>query len=156
LLASHTHGELWIGYEHAAGGPLGEPSRRETALRRRGPSPFATVEVGNGTLLQAAAGVLAGWSLLGSRPGIHSVDELDPDIYLSRVESILGPRRIVHAPAAIPRALPERRTPFRETSEHRQYNVRAMSVRPEKRDVVAVDGRRSVARQPPLRRDLRT
>jgi hypothetical protein len=88
LLASRRHGELWIGYEHAA----------------------ATRGAGNGTLLQAAAGVLAGWTQLGVRRGIHSVDQLDVPAYLASVESLLGPRRVVHIPDAITRTLAMRRT----------------------------------------------
>ena len=91
LVCTRRHGELWIGYE------------TEIADGARYGS--------NATLLQAAAGVLAGWSLLGSQSGIHVVEELDWRAYLATVDEILGPRRIHHVPDARPRLLAERRLP---------------------------------------------
>jgi saccharopine dehydrogenase-like NADP-dependent oxidoreductase len=87
VLASRRYGELWLGYQH----------------------PAAVRGAGNGTLLQIAAGVLAGWALLGSRTGIHTVDDLDVHAYLASVETVLGPRALAYVHAAIPRTLAERR-----------------------------------------------
>jgi homospermidine synthase len=87
LIGSRRFGELWIGFEHAADLPA----------------------TGNGTLLQAAAGVLAGWSQLGTRRGVHVVDELDRAAYLAVVEAVLGRCRITHAPDAMPRSVIGRR-----------------------------------------------
>lgn len=89
LIASRRAGELWLGYEHA--------------------SSTTVAGTGNGTLLQAAAGVLAGWTLLGTRRGLHVVDELDVHAYLALVERVLGRRRVHHAPDARARTIAERR-----------------------------------------------
>jgi len=88
LIASRRHGELWIGFETR----VADGARYGT----------------NATLLQAATGVLAGWSLLGTVPGIHVVDDLDTRAYLAIVEEILGPPRVVHAPAAPMRSIRDR------------------------------------------------
>jgi hypothetical protein len=91
LIASRRHGELWIGYET----PVTAGSRYGT----------------NATLLQTAAGMLAGWTLLGTRPGIHLVEELDWREHLAIVEQILGPRQIHHVPDAPVRTIAERMVP---------------------------------------------
>jgi saccharopine dehydrogenase-like NADP-dependent oxidoreductase len=88
LIASRRHGELWIGFETR----VADGARYGT----------------NATLLQAATGVLAGWALLGSVPGVHVVDDLAPRAYLAIVEEILGPPRIVHAPGAPVRSIRDR------------------------------------------------
>lgn len=88
LIASRRHGELWVGFEST----VADGARHGT----------------NGTLLQAAAGVLAGWALLGSVSGFHVVDDLDPHAYLAIAEEVLGPRRVVHVPGATPRKLRDR------------------------------------------------
>ena len=89
LLCSRRHGELWIGFDT----DVSEGSRYGS----------------NATLLQAAAGVLAGWSLLGTHTGVHVVEELDWREYLAIVEGVLGPHQVHHAPEARPRTLAERR-----------------------------------------------
>lgn len=88
LLVSRRHGELWTGFETS----VAEGAR------------FAT----NATLLQTATGVLAGWSLLGMRRGVHLVEELDWREYLAFAESVLGPRQVHLAPAAPDRAVTDR------------------------------------------------
>lgn len=88
LIASRRHGELWVGYD-----------TKVTDGER-----FGT----NGTLLQAATGVLAGWSMLGSVSGFHIVDDLDVHTYLAISEEVLGPRRVVHVPSAPARKLRDR------------------------------------------------
>lgn len=88
LLCSRRFGELWLGFDtHVSAG-----------LR------FGT----NATQVQVAAGVLAGWEQLGSRTGIHFVEDLDWRRYLSSVTEILGPLVAVHDPDAPPRTLAER------------------------------------------------
>jgi homospermidine synthase len=89
LLCSRRHGELWVGFDtsHAAAARYGT----------------------NATLLQTAAGVIAGWTLLGAQPGIHVVEELDWRAYLAVVETILGPRQVHVHPGAPVRALADRR-----------------------------------------------
>jgi len=62
----------------------------------------------NGTQLQVAAGVLAGWSQLGARQGLHVVEDLDWRAYLDVAEEILGPAQVHHAPEAPPRRLRDR------------------------------------------------
>lgn len=90
LIVSKRYGELWTGFEHDAG------------VCARGGSY-------NATTLQAAAGVLAGWAMVGTRRGVHVTDDLDHRAYLDLVEAILGARRIVHAPDAPPRSVASRR-----------------------------------------------
>jgi hypothetical protein len=89
LLCSRRHGELWIGYDvdAAAAAPLGT----------------------NATLLQVAAGVLAGWAQLGRRPGLHFVEDLDWRDYLSVADALLGPAEVVYDPGAPARSLAQRR-----------------------------------------------
>lgn len=89
LICTKHYGELWAGFDHDA------------ACARNGSY--------NATTFQAAAGVLAGWTLLGTRRGVHVTDELDHDAYLAIVEAILGPRVIVHAPDAPVRSVASRR-----------------------------------------------
>jgi homospermidine synthase len=76
LLCSRRFGELWLGFvtDMAAGLRLGT----------------------NATQLQVAAGVLAGWSQLGRRKGIHFVEDLDWREYLNVVSSVLGPPVMIH------------------------------------------------------------
>jgi hypothetical protein len=88
LLASRRYGELWAGFEHHA--------------------PHHVV-AGNGTLLQTASGMLAAWtSLAFTSPGVRLVSELNPRAYLAVVQRVLGPYRIVHAPAAPVRSIADR------------------------------------------------
>lgn len=88
LLCSRRFGELWLGYDTdvSAGLPLGT----------------------NATQLQVAAGVLAGWTQLGSRVGIHFVEKLDWQAFLSVVSDVLGPPVVVHDPTAVPLTLADR------------------------------------------------
>jgi saccharopine dehydrogenase-like NADP-dependent oxidoreductase len=88
LIASRRHGELWIGFDT----PVEDGLRHGT----------------NATQLQVAAGVLAGWSQLGARRGVHVVEDLDWRAYLAVVEEILGPARVHHAPGAQNRAITAR------------------------------------------------
>lgn len=76
LICSRTLGELWIGWE------------TPVALGRR----FAS----NATLVQVAAGVIAGWHALRELdPGIWLPEELDTDRTLGLACEILGPLKIV-------------------------------------------------------------
>jgi saccharopine dehydrogenase-like NADP-dependent oxidoreductase len=76
LLCSRRFGELWLGFDTpvARGLPLGT----------------------NATQLQVAAGVLAGWSQLGERRGIHFVEDLDGRASLDAAIEVLGPLVTVH------------------------------------------------------------
>lgn len=80
LLCSRRFGEFWLGYDTdvRAGLALGT----------------------NATQLQVAAGVLAGWTQLGSRTGIHFVEKLNWREFLDVVGEALGPPIMVHDPAA--------------------------------------------------------
>jgi hypothetical protein len=62
----------------------------------------------NATQLQVAAGVLAGWSQLGSRAGIHFVEDLKWRDFLRTAQQVLGPPLVVHDELAAPRTLRER------------------------------------------------
>ncbi|HEY0971049.1 MAG TPA: hypothetical protein VGE02_08790 [Gemmatimonadales bacterium] len=88
LLGSRRHGELWLGFETGmeAGLALGT----------------------NATQLQVAAGVIAGWTQLGRRRGIHFVEDLDWRAYLDAASAVLGPPVMVHDPAAREEHLEER------------------------------------------------
>jgi homospermidine synthase len=89
LLCTESFGELWIGYEVVA----------EEALR------IGT----SATQLQVAAGVVAGWTQLGSVSGIHFVEDLDWREYLAVVDAVLGPPLVIHDRDALPLSLDERR-----------------------------------------------
>lgn len=89
LLCSRRFGELWMGFD--TGMALG-------------------LSMGtNATQLQVAAGVLAGWDQLGSRKGIHFVEDLDCRRFVATASEVLGPPVVVHDPAAAPRSLADRR-----------------------------------------------
>ncbi len=88
LLCSRRYGELWMGF-------------RTDVASGRG---FGT----NATQLQVAAGVIAGWSQLGTRPGFHFVEDLDWRDFLRAVQQVLGAPLVVHDPLAMPRSLAER------------------------------------------------
>lgn len=90
LLCSRRFGELWCGFD------------TDVALGLR----WGT----NATLLQVAAGVLAGWAQLGRRPGVHVVEDLDTAAYLECVGAVLGAIRVVHRPDAPFTPLPDRRS----------------------------------------------
>ncbi|MGI5863955.1 MAG: saccharopine dehydrogenase NADP-binding domain-containing protein [Myxococcales bacterium] len=89
LLCSRRYGELWLGYDVpvAAGLPLGTGA----------------------THLQVAAGVLAGWTQLGARSGLHLVEELDWRSYHDSVNAVLGPAEVFYDPQAPVRSLEQRR-----------------------------------------------
>lgn len=89
LLCSRRFGELWMGF------------RTDVSLGLQ----YGT----NATQLQVAAGVVAGWLQLGSRTGIHFVEDLDWRSYLEAVSQILGPPLVVHDRQATPLGLAERR-----------------------------------------------
>lgn len=88
LLCSRTFGELWFGFDTDVSRGL----------------PFGT----NATQLQVATGVIAGWEQLGSRTGIHFVEDLDWRRYLSTVVEVLGDPVVVYDPGARPRMLVDR------------------------------------------------
>jgi homospermidine synthase len=88
LLCSRRFGELWLGFDTDVGAGL--------ALGT------------NATQLQVAAGVLAGWTQLGRRVGIHFVEKLDWQGFLGVVGEVLGPTVVVHDPTAVPLALADR------------------------------------------------
>ena len=78
LLCSRRFGELWMGCETS----MAHARRYDT----------------NPTELQVATGVLAGWGCLGTRPGIHVVEELGDRAYLDAASEVLGPWQVVHDP----------------------------------------------------------
>ncbi len=81
LLTTRSFGELWFGYDT----PI------DVAL------PFGT----NATLLQVAAGVLAGWRALSSLPaGVFTTEDLDPGPYLRVVDAFLGSPGVYDDPQA--------------------------------------------------------
>lgn len=88
LLCSRQYGELWMGF----------------ATDVRAGLRFGT----NATQLQVAAGVLAGWLQLGTRRGIHFVEDLDWRAFLSAVTAVLGTPQVVYDPAAPVRAFADR------------------------------------------------
>jgi homospermidine synthase len=90
LLCSRSFGELWMGFA--------------TDVRKG--LPFGT----NATQLQVAAGVIAGWLQLGTRRGLHFVEDLDWRAFLSVVTAILGAPHVVHDPAAPVRVFRDRAT----------------------------------------------
>lgn len=91
LLCSRTYGELWVGFDtHVS----------------------AALDLGtNATELQVAAGVIAGWSQLGRRRGIHFVEDLDTPEFVATLTALLGPLVVVHDPLARPLSLAGRRRP---------------------------------------------
>ncbi|NVB42338.1 homospermidine synthase [Pseudenhygromyxa sp. WMMC2535] len=90
LLCSRSLGELWIGWDTPV----------ERAL------PLGT----NATLLQVAAGVVAGWTLARElEPGIWLPEELDSQRLLALAQELLGPLEVIWDPHAPARALSERR-----------------------------------------------
>lgn len=80
LLCSKRFGELWCGFDTAVADAL----------------QWGT----NATLLQVAAGVLAGWMQLGRRAGVHVVEDLDTEAYLDVACDVLGAIEVVHRPDA--------------------------------------------------------
>jgi hypothetical protein len=89
LVSTRRHGELWMGFENGA-----------AEGREWGTNP---------TLLQVAAGVVAGLEQLGERRGLHLVEELDRDRFLDAATAVLGPPGVHYHPAAAPRPLRARR-----------------------------------------------
>ncbi len=91
LLGSRRFGELWQGFDTdvATGLALGT----------------------NATQLQVAAGIVAGWSQLGRRKGIHFVENLDCAQFVDVATAVLGPLVVVHDPDARPRPLADRAVP---------------------------------------------
>jgi homospermidine synthase len=88
LLCSRRFGELWMGFrtDVASGLALGT----------------------NATQLQVASGVIAGWSQLGTRKGIHFVEDLDTQEFLAVTSEVLGEPLKVHDADAPARSLAER------------------------------------------------
>jgi homospermidine synthase len=91
LVCTREQGELWCGFDTDA-----------VAAAR-----FDT----NATLLQVAAGVVAGWHRLGDGTGVHFIEELDTAAVVADASAIIGPPKIVHDSAAPFRPLPSRRCP---------------------------------------------
>jgi saccharopine dehydrogenase-like NADP-dependent oxidoreductase len=88
LLCSRRFGELWVGFDTDVAKGLALDT--------------------NATQLQVAAGVLAGWTQLGTINGIHFVEDLQWEAFLRVVGEILGPPVIVHDASAPARSLAER------------------------------------------------
>jgi hypothetical protein len=88
LLCSRRYGELWMGFDTGVAAGLAQGT--------------------NATQLQVAAGVLAGWTQLGRRTGIHFVEDLDWREFLDVACEILGPTTSFHDRSAPPRSLSER------------------------------------------------
>jgi homospermidine synthase len=80
LLVSRRFGELWCGFDTDCAA--------------------AAVYGTNATLLQVAAGVLAGWAQLGMQPGARVVEQLDVVAYLHDVIAVLGEPVVFHDPGA--------------------------------------------------------
>jgi hypothetical protein len=91
LLCSRRFGEFWMGFQTDVNMGL--------ALGT------------NATQLQVAAGVLAGWTQLGKRTGIHFVEDLDWQEFLSVSSEVLGAPLMVHDASARPRLLTDRLGP---------------------------------------------
>ena len=89
LLCSRRFGELWMGFD----------TDMTVGLR------MGT----NATQLQVAAGVLAGWSQLGSRKGIHFVEDLDSREFVRAASEVLGAPVSIHDASATPKRLADRR-----------------------------------------------
>jgi hypothetical protein len=89
LLCSRRFGELWCGFETDCADAIA----------------WGT----NATLLQVAAGVLAGWLQLDDTEGVRTVEALDTVRYVDDVAAVLGPVRCVHDPSAPMAPLPSRR-----------------------------------------------
>ncbi|MBX7080658.1 MAG: homospermidine synthase [Nannocystaceae bacterium] len=89
LLCSRRFGELWCGFETDCADA----------------AAWGT----NATLLQVAAGVLAGWLQLDEIEGVRTVEALDTVRYVDDVAAVLGAVRCVHDPSAAPAPLPSRR-----------------------------------------------
>lgn len=88
LLCSRRFGELWMGFD------------TDMAMG---------LHVGtNATQLQVAAGVVAGWTQLGTRKGIHFVEDLDCRGFVSVAGEVLGAPVIVHEASARPQQLADR------------------------------------------------
>lgn len=89
LLCSRRFGELWRGFDTdmTVGLSMGT----------------------NATQLQVAAGVLAGWSQLGSRKGIHFVEDLDAEDFVRVASEVLGDPVSIHDASAPPKRLADRR-----------------------------------------------
>ena len=80
LLCSRRFGEFWMGFD--------------TDMR------LGLTMGTNATQLQVAAGVVAGWSQLGTRKGIHFVEDLGCDGFVQTVSEVLGPPVTYHDPSA--------------------------------------------------------
>lgn len=89
LLCSRRFGELWMGFE--------TDQRQALALGV------------NATQLQVAGGVFAGWAQLGRRRGIHFVEDLDCDPFVTTVSHVLGQPQVAYDADARPQPLRERR-----------------------------------------------
>ena len=89
LACSRAHGEYWLGFE----------------TQTQQAKPFACTA----TEFQVAAGVVAGWALLGQIRGLHTVEDLDASTYLRYVEEVLGATTWHHDPSAPPKGLRDRR-----------------------------------------------
>jgi len=94
LLCSRGFGELWMGFETDVTMGLAVGT--------------------NATQLQVAAGVMAGWSQLGTEKGIHFVEDLDYRQFVTVASEVLGPPVIVHDASAVPRQLADRRASSRQ------------------------------------------
>ncbi|MGE0022046.1 MAG: hypothetical protein AB7S70_00250 [Hyphomicrobium sp.] len=88
LLCSRSFGELWMGFD--------TDMTRGLSMQT------------NATQLQVAAGVLAGWSQLGRRKGIHFVEDLDAEKFVRVASEVLGAPISVHDASAAPKRLAER------------------------------------------------
>jgi homospermidine synthase len=90
LLCSRDLGELWLGWQTSI-----------EAAREYGT---------NATLLQVAAGVIAGWTELDrSAPGVYLPEDLDSTRTLALAEQILGPIEVLWEPEAPHRSIAARR-----------------------------------------------
>jgi len=88
LLCSRHFGELWMGFDTDVATGLG----------------FGT----NATQLQVAAGVVAGWTQLGTNKGIHFVEDLDPHEFVGVASEVLGPPVVTHDASAALQSLADR------------------------------------------------
>lgn len=88
LLCSRRFGEFWRGFDTDM-----------TKGRHMGT---------NATQLQVAAGVVAGWTQLGRRKGIHFVEDLNCEEFVRVVTEVLGPPVTFHDSSAAPAPLTDR------------------------------------------------
>jgi saccharopine dehydrogenase-like NADP-dependent oxidoreductase len=110
LLCSRRFGELWMGFDTdmALGLLIGT----------------------NATQLQVAAGIVAGWTQLGSQKGIHFVEDLDWRQFVGVVSEVLGSPVVVHDPSAPVQTLEDRQRPHRDERDKSEEDEEGVLIKP--------------------------